>query len=337
MKIKIAKIVKCVISSRRMIIKATLITLVVILVVVIVTSYYVNKEGFDDITNSLGSAINTVTPDAASLLANLPPTSRDALLSAASQLNATPSVASTITASPTASTAATPSVASALSTRSAAASPTASTAATPSVASTAAASPAASTAATPSTAASPAVSTAAAPSVASTAARPSAIVPPTPVCSPSPPLVTTGSSIPTRTDVVPQVSFSENGYNALMLQQKADLLKDIQKVVRNEVLANRSTTPMLHNDGYGCGSEDEHKSECEPVKDHGCNNEDVPKNECGEKSVKDKVTAAISQGKEYENSCYKDKTARASCPPQPDMAQFIKKDAIPCWGCSLDY
>ena len=46
-----------------MIIKATLITLVVILVVVITTSYYVNKEGFDDITNNLGSAINTVTPD----------------------------------------------------------------------------------------------------------------------------------------------------------------------------------------------------------------------------------------------------------------------------------
>jgi hypothetical protein len=302
-----------------MIIKATLTTLVVILVVVIITSYYVNKEGFDDITNSLGSAINTVTPDAASLLANLPPTSRDALLSAASQLTATPSVASTVAASPTASTAATPSVASALSTRSAAASP------------------AASTATTPSTAASPAASTATTPSVASTAARPSAISPPAPVCSPSPPLVTTGSSIPTRTDVVPQVSFSENGYNALMLQQKADLLKDIQKVVRNEVLANRSTTPMLHNDAYGCGLEDEHKSGCEPVKEHGCDNEEVLKNECGEKSVKDKITAAISQGKEYENSCYKDKTARASCPPQPDMAQFIKKDAIPCWGCSLDY
>ena len=36
-----------------MIIKATLITLVVILVVVITTSYYVNKEGFDDITNNV--------------------------------------------------------------------------------------------------------------------------------------------------------------------------------------------------------------------------------------------------------------------------------------------
>ena len=142
------------------------------------------------------------------------------------------------------------------------------------------------------------------------------------------------STTPSRTDVVPEVKFSENGYNALMLQQKADILKDLQKVVRNEVLANRSTTPMLHNDG--CGLEDD-KHGCEPVKEHGCDNEDVPKNECDAKPLKDKVTAATSQGKEYENSCYKDKTARASCPPQPDMAQFIKKDAIPCWGCALDY
>ena len=151
------------------------------------------------------------------------------------------------------------------------------------------------------------------------------------------PSSTTGSS-PTRTDVVPQVSFSDNGYNALMLQQKADLLKDIQKVVRNEVLANRSTTPMLHNDNYdGCEAENGHKDGCEPVKEHGCDTEDVPKNECDTKSAKDKVTAAISQGKEYENSCYKDKKSKASCPPPPDMAQFIKKDAIPCWGCNLDY
>ena len=148
-----------------------------------------------------------------------------------------------------------------------------------------------------------------------------------------------GSS-PTRTEVVPQVSLSENGYNALMLQQKADILKDLQKVVRNEVLANRNTTPMLHNDGYGCGAEDEykydHKDGCEPVKEPGCG-DNTWENECGKKSTKDKVTAAISQGKEYENSCYKDKKSKAACPPQPDMAQFIKKDAIPCWGCALDY
>jgi hypothetical protein len=86
---------------------------------------------------------------------------------------------------------------------------------------------------------------------------------------------------------------------------------------------------MLYNNG--CGLED-NKHELESVKESECGD-----NEYGWNSIKDKITAAISQGKEYNNSCYKDKMAKASCPPQPDMAQFIKKDAIPCWGCSLDY
>jgi hypothetical protein len=31
------------------------------------------------------------------------------------------------------------------------------------------------------------------------------------------------------------------------------------------------------------------------------------------------------------------KNPDGSCPPVPDMTQYIKKDAIPCWGCSVDY
>ena len=87
---------------------------------------------------------------------------------------------------------------------------------------------------------------------------------------------------------------------------KADLLKDIQKVVRNEILANRTTTPVING-----GS--------------------------------NKVTNSTSQGQEYEGSCYKDteyrcpKNPDGTCPPIPDMSQYIKKDAIPCYGCSLEY
>ena len=116
---------------------------------------------------------------------------------------------------------------------------------------------------------------------------------------------------PTRTDIVPQVTISPSGHDAALLQQKSELLKAIQKVVRNEVLANRNTTPML------CGDE--------------CSNEN------------NTVTDAAAQGQEYENSCYKDKEYRCpknpdgSCPPVPDMTQYVKKDSIPCWGCSLDY
>ena len=108
---------------------------------------------------------------------------------------------------------------------------------------------------------------------------------------------------PSRTDIVPEIGISENGQNAKILQKKSDLLKDIQKIVRNEILANRNTTPIM-NDEATCQDDNE------------CEN-----------------TTATSQGKEYSSRCHKDK----SCSQQPDMSQYIKKDSIPCWGCSLDY
>ncbi len=117
------------------------------------------------------------------------------------------------------------------------------------------------------------------------------------------------SVTPTRNDVVPEVSISGSGYNAMTLQQRAELLKDIQKVVRNEVLASRSTTPVINDNKASTTSN----------------------------------TDSTAQGQEYEGNCYKDteyrcpKNPDGTCPPVPDMSQYIKKDAIPCWGCSLDY
>jgi hypothetical protein len=189
-----------------MIIKATLGTLLLILVVVIAASYYVNKEGFDDISNGylsniskdLGSAMSTVSTDV----------------------------------------------------------------------------------------------------------MPAASVVPMPAA----PVPDMGSTMPTRTDVVPEVSISGSGYNAMNLQERAELLKDIQKLVKNEVLANRSTQPIISGE-----------------------------------TRRSQDTDSTAQGREYEGSCYKDteyrcpKNPDGSCPPVPDMTQYIKKDEIPCWGCSLDY
>ena len=127
------------------------------------------------------------------------------------------------------------------------------------------------------------------------------------------------STTPQRNDVVPEVSLSESGYNAMKLQQKKELLKDIQKVVRNEILANRMTTPMMKekkNDDMLSDDDDSEESDC------------------------------TMQGKEYEASSQKNngedeyrcpKNPDGSCPPIPDMTQYIKKDAIPCWGCSIQY
>jgi hypothetical protein len=116
------------------------------------------------------------------------------------------------------------------------------------------------------------------------------------------------TTTPTRTDVVPEVKISGSGYDAMSLQQRMDLLKDIQKVVRNEILASRNTKPIL-------SGETEHTAD----------------------------TNSTAQGKEYENSCHKEteyrcpKNPDGTCPPLPDMSQYIKKDAIPCWGCAIDY
>jgi hypothetical protein len=126
-----------------------------------------------------------------------------------------------------------------------------------------------------------------------------------PVANPS---MNASAPMPTRNDIVPEVSISGSGYNAMNLKERAELLKDIQKLVRNEVLSNRGTTPMMNG-----------------------------------VTGKIKDTDSTAQGKEYEETCHKDtdyrcpKNPDGSCPPVPDMSDYIKKDAIPCWGCSLDY
>jgi hypothetical protein len=113
---------------------------------------------------------------------------------------------------------------------------------------------------------------------------------------------------PQRTDIIPQISISGSGYNAMTLQQRADLLRDVQKAVRNELLSHRSTMPILSGE-----------------------------------TRKSQDTDSTAQGKEYENSCHKDteyrcpKNPDGSCPPIPDMSEYIRKDSIPCYGCSLDY
>jgi len=207
-----------------MIIKATLCTLLLILVVVIATSYYVNKEGFDDISNGylssisndLESAMNTVSSDVGSAISTVSSDVGGAISTVSSDIMPD-----------------------------------------------------------------------------STAPVPDS---------------DTGSSVPTRTDVVPEVSISGSGYNAMNLNERSELLKDIQKLVKNEVLANRSTKPIISGE-----------------------------------TRKSQDTDSTAQGKEYEESCYKDteyrcpKNPDGSCPPVPDMSQYIKKDEIPCYGCSLDY
>lgn len=110
---------------------------------------------------------------------------------------------------------------------------------------------------------------------------------------PSDPQSQLAAATPLRQDVTPQVSLSDAGYTALELQNKSNLLKNIQKIVRNEIVASRN---QPENNPMAMGNES-------------CDSSD---------------SNAMQQGNEYKRN-------------KPDMSQYIKKDSIPCWGCSLDY
>ena len=129
--------------------------------------------------------------------------------------------------------------------------------------------------------------------------------------------LTSGSSLPPkRNDVTPEVSISDTGYTAMALQQKSDLLKDIQKIFRNELLANRATQQVSDNNAHGSNA-------------HGSNA--LGSNALG--------SNAIAQGMEYSKNSLGCSAGHDSDSESHtvDMSQYIKKDAIPCWGCSLDY
>lgn len=110
---------------------------------------------------------------------------------------------------------------------------------------------------------------------------------------------------PQNNQVVPQVTVSDNGFNAMALQQRMELLKDIQKVVRNEMISQRSTDTTIKDTTLSCN--------------------------------KSSISDSTAQGKEYSEMTYKDNSQNESYQSTPDMSKYIKKDAIPCWGCSLDY
>ena len=291
-----------------MIIKATLITLILVLIVVIATSYYINKEGFDDISNGyytklskdLGSAVNTIAPDVSGSGPRVVVDTQidDVFLN----INANTTDGSTIYGAKILYSSTVPVLSSGQTTDSTLAidiviPPTSFTVTNKPLSFfqngfkyyivannvskyTEGTTPLLGSFVFNNDGSSPATSNS----------------------------VTTNTTTPKRNDIVPQVAVSGTGYEAMTLQQRADLLRDVQKVVRNEILANRLTTPL---------NEKEHK--------------------------KGNNTDSTAQGKEYEQSCYKGteyrcpKNPDGTCPPVPDMTQYIKKDAIPCYGCSLDY
>jgi len=122
------------------------------------------------------------------------------------------------------------------------------------------------------------------------------------------------AAAPQRNDIQPQVTVSDTGYDAMALKQKSDLLSNIQKMFRNELLANRSTDVSMKDTSSSYSNSSSTQQG----------------NEFNKSSQK-------CDGSSDEDNYRCPKNPDGSCPPVPDMSQYIKKDAIPCWGCSVDY
>jgi hypothetical protein len=83
-------------------------------------------------------------------------------------------------------------------------------------------------------------------------------------------------------------------------QDRANLLRDIQEVVRNELLQQQKLT----------------SSSSQPILRAGADGNRM-------------MSPATAQGRELSTSREK------LCPK--DMNEYIRKDSIPCWNCTLDY
>jgi len=138
------------------------------------------------------------------------------------------------------------------------------------------------------------------------------------------------AAAPQLNDVTPQVSVSDTGYTAMQGQQKSELLTSIQKIVRNELLANRMTEPTVPN----------------KRDDDNCNDDvDQPDSHCTAQGSEFKKATPKRMSKGCPDSsdpCDASDQPKNSAPKPyksnlPDMSKYIKKDSIPCWGCSLDY
>jgi hypothetical protein len=113
---------------------------------------------------------------------------------------------------------------------------------------------------------------------------------------------------------LPVVSISDVGHQAMTLKQRADLLNQVQRLVRDEIRMARQLKTL----------KEEQEEEQEQEQDN-----------LSEKQGCDYNRRRHQDQDEQEYRC--PKNPDGSCPPVPDLTDYIRKDQIPCWGCSVDY
>ena len=169
----------------------------------------------------------------------------------------------------------------------------------------------------------------------------------------SDPVVT--GSIPSNNTVAPQITVGDDSHAAMLLQQKSELLQDLQKIVRNEMLAQRSTNPVgpsgasssdTHSTAQGKEYSRKNHKRDDSTDDSDCDHPNGYKPNKSDDSSCDHPNG-YKPNKSDDSSCdhpngYKpNKSDDSSCDHpngyKPDMRQYIKKDSIPCMNCNLDY
>ena len=113
---------------------------------------------------------------------------------------------------------------------------------------------------------------------------------------------------PKPTIISPTVELSDTGYKAMELNKKSNMINDIQQIVKNELLADRMLDSTVKNTSTK-PEKARRKKSCDP--DNSCDSD----NSCD--NSYDSCTDASES--------------------KIDMSKYIKKDEIPCWGCSIDY
>lgn len=140
------------------------------------------------------------------------------------------------------------------------------------------------------------------------------------------------------------VSVSDTSYDAMSLKQRSDLLKNIQQMVREELMGDR-TKPLLPD----CTD-----SECDSCSSSASSPSSASSASASSASASSASSApsatsdsslAMKQGADFQKRSEKDpiiqqnppKNPDGSCPSIPDLSKYIRKDRIPCWGCAIDY
>jgi hypothetical protein len=137
---------------------------------------------------------------------------------------------------------------------------------------------------------------------------------------------------PINSTISPQVSVSDDAYAAMLLKQKSEILQDLQKIVRNEILAQRSTNPVAPS---GPKSSTTHSTE--QGKEYSRKNH--KRDSCTDDSDCDhpngyKPNTCDEPPCDHPNGYKPNKCDDCE---KPDMREYIRKDSIPCMNCNLDY